>query len=328
MPLATTYNQTGNREQILDYLTRVEPEETPKLSSFSKGPTPKAMLVEYQTDDLDAPSFDGVLEGADVATFTDQGDGREMLSSRHMKFREQYQVSREQELVNTAGVANDIAYAKAKAMKQLKISIESALGSDTEAAAQSGSTTYKMRGLGKWIDNGNTNIPSNVRTPAASIDANGSSTTEANFNAVLQSAYEQCGSKKTYRLFIGPGLKQTISNFERAEGTTTSTVYNVTQAAESKKITLSVNTYDGDFGLVHMIPDLFNARSSGVKALSDTIRHRGYLIDPSIVSIGYLEPPFDKELEDNGAGRRGYCEAIVTLLCKNPKGLGKFNGTS
>jgi hypothetical protein len=44
-----------------------------------------------------------------------------------------------------------------------------------------------------------------------------------------------------------------------------------------------------------------------------------------LVSIGYLEPPFNKELEDSGAGRRGYCEAIVTLIVKNPKGLGRFD---
>lgn len=324
MPIATTYNQTGNREHILDYLTRVEPEETPKLSSFSKGPTPKSMLIEYQTDDLDAPEFDGVLEGEDVANFDDQGDGREMLNSRMQKFRQKWSVSKEQELVNTAGVANDVAYAKTKAMKQLKLSIESAIGSTNEAQAQSGSDAYKFRGLGKWIDDTNTNIPSSVRTPSDSIGTT-SSLTESSLNALMQSVYEQSGQKKNYRLFAGPTLKRKISGFERAEGSTTSTPYQVTQGAESRKITLNVMRYEGDFGNVDVIVDLWNERTSGTKALNDDIREAGYLIDPSLVSIGHLEPPFARELEDSGAGKRGYCECIATLLVKNPKGLGKFS---
>lgn len=324
MPIATTYNQTGNREHILDYLTRVEPEETPKLSSFAKGPTPKAMLIEFQTDDLDAPDFDGVLEGEDVATFTDQGDGREMLNARMQKFRQKWSVSKEQELVNTAGVANDVAYAKAKAMKQLKLSMEAAIGSTNEAQAQSGSDAYKFRGLGKWIDDSNTNIPSNVRTPSASIGTT-SSLTESAFNSVLQSVYEQSGSKKNYRLFAGPTLKKSISDFTRAEGSTTATPYQVTQGAESRKITLNVMRYEGDFGNVDVIVDLWNERTSGSGSITDAIREAGYLIDPSLVSIGYLEPPFARDLEDAGAGKRGYCEAIATLIVKNPKGLGKFS---
>lgn len=323
MPLATTYNQTGNREHILDYLTRVEPEECPKTSSFNKAPRPGAMKVEYQTDDLDAPAFDGVLEGEDVSTFKDQGDGREMLESRMHKFRDTWQVSKEQELVNTAGVSNDVAYAKAKSLKQLKISMECAIGADQEAVVQSGSTAYKMRGLVKWIDSTNTNIPANVRTPAASIGTT-STLTEPTFNAVLQSAYEQGGMKKKYRLFAGPTLKQKISNFSRADTSSNDSTYSVTEAATSKQVTLNVMRYDGDFGTVDIIPDLFIERTSGSSSITDAVRQAGLLIDPAMVSIGYLEAPFAKDLEDSGAGKRGYCEAIATLLVKNPKGLARF----
>jgi hypothetical protein len=281
------------------------------------------MLVEYQTDDLDAPSFEGIAEGEDVATFKDQGDGRQTLSSLMQKFRDVWQVSTEQELVNTAGVASDVAYAKAKAMKQLRLSMEAAIGSDTEAVAGGGGAAYKMRGLVKWIDAANTNIPASVRTPAASVGTT-SGLTEAGFNTVLQSAYEQSGVRKNWRLFAGPTLKKTITGFTRAEGSITATPYNVTQAADSNKITLNVMRYDGDFGTVDVINDLWIERTSGVKAIAAANREAGLLIDPSLVSVGYLEQPFAKELDDNGAGRRGYCEAIVTLICKNPLGLGRF----
>ena len=32
-----------------------------------------------------------------------------------------------------------------------------------------------------------------------------------------------------------------------------------------------------------------------------------------------------KRPKDSGAGKRGYCEAIVTVMVKNPKGLGRFS---
>jgi hypothetical protein len=323
MPIATTYNSVGNREHILDYLTRVEPEETPKLSSFAKGPTPKAMLIEYQTDDLDAPSFDGIAEGEDVATFKNQGDGRVMLSSRMQKFRDKWQVSREQELVNTAGVPSEVAYSKAKSLKQLKLSIEAAIGADQEASAGGGGAAYKMRGMVKWLDSTNTNIPAAVRMPAASLGTT-SGLTEAGLNTVLTSVYEQSGSRKTYRLFAGPELKSTISGFTRSEGSSRTPVYTVTQGAETNKVTFNVTRYEGDFGTIDIIPDLWLERTSNVKALDVNNRRAGLLIDPSLVSIGYLEQPFQAELDDNGAGRRGYCEAIVTLIVKNPLGLGRF----
>lgn len=323
MPIATTYNSIGNREHILDYLTVVEPEETPKLSSFSKGPTPKAMLVEWQADDLDAASFAGVPEGEDVSTFNFQGDGRALLSNRMHKFRDHWQVTTEQEAISTAGVPSEVAYAKAKSMKQLKRSIEAAIGADQEAVAGGGGAAYKMRGMAKWLDATNTEIPAAYRMPAASLGTT-SSLTEAALNVVLQSVYEQNGVRKTFRLFCGPTLKGKISGFTRAEGTTTATPYVVSQGADSNKVTFNVMRYEGDFGSVDLVPDLWQERSTGVKAIAAASREAGLLIDPSLVSIGYLEQPFAKELDDNGAGRRGYCEAIVTLLVKNPLGLGRF----
>jgi len=39
-----------------------------------------------------------------------------------------------------------------------------------------------------------------------------------------------------------------------------------------------------------------------------------------------MENPTTFELEDQGAGRRGFCEAVIGLCVKNPKALGKFSG--
>ena len=68
MATATSYNVAGNREQILDVLTILEPEETPVVSMAKKLPA-TATFVEWQVDNLSAPAFGGVSEGEDVSSF-------------------------------------------------------------------------------------------------------------------------------------------------------------------------------------------------------------------------------------------------------------------
>ena len=53
MATATSYNVAGNREQILDVLTILEPEETPVVS-MAKKLSASATFVEWQVDNLSA----------------------------------------------------------------------------------------------------------------------------------------------------------------------------------------------------------------------------------------------------------------------------------
>lgn len=324
MASATSYNTTGKREDILDIVTTVDPEQTPMFSSLAKTGSPKALNLEWQTDVVDAPTFAGVVDGTDVSTFDNKAAGRILLNNRVQTFRRPYQVSRLQEAVETAGVPSEFARSKSKSITELKIDIESALGSDTELQVGSGAQPDLLRGLGKWVDSTNTNIDSSVRTPSAS-EGTTSTLTEASFNAVIQSTYEQSGSAASFRQFSGPTLQNSITNFARAEGTTTSTPLQVVTQASSKELTFSITRYVSDFGTVDVIPDLFLARTEGADLVTAG-KQRGYLINPSMVSVGLMENPTTFELEDQGAGRRGFAEAVLTLCVKNPKALGKFSG--
>jgi len=324
MASATSYNTVGKREDILDIVTTVDPEQTPLFSSLSKASAPKALNQEWQCDVISSPTFAGVIDGTDVATFDNKAAGRVLLNNRVQTFRRPYQVSRLQESVETAGVPSEFARSKAKSIQELKIDIESALGSDTELQVGSGAQPDLMRGLGKWIDSTNTNIDASVRTPSAS-EGTTSTLTEATFNAVIQSTYEESGSSATFRQFSGPDLQHAITNFARAEGSTTSTPLTVNTPAASKELVFSITRYVSDFGTVDVIPDLFLARTEGA-ALVAAGQQRGYLINPSMVSISMMENPTTFELEDQGAGRRGFAEAVIGLCVKNPKALGKFSG--
>lgn len=337
MAESTTYNTVGIREDLTDFLTILEPEDTPKLSSFAKSPRPTSYYQEWQVDNLSPVSFPGVLEGTDASSFTNQAQNRARIGNYIQKFWRLWAVSDIYEAADVAGVSNEVANAKSKAMREIKRDIESALGSDNEMQADNGSVPYLMRGLGVWIGGTQTvhAVPTIYQTPAASLNnTTTSSLTEANFNTVFQSIFEQNGGKRAYTLFAGPNLKRYISAFQRTTGSSgTTQTYQVTQAAEMHRIDLHVDLYEGDFHTVTIVPDLFNGLTSqGILSTSSFItnqsRARGYVIDPDLVGFGYMLGMESMELPDQGAGRRGLVKCVGTLMVKNPKGLGKFYASS
>ena len=321
MAKATTYNTVGNREDLLSTISVLEPESTPFVSMIKKAKA-TGTFFEWQTDKLRSPSFDGVSEGLDVESFTNQSEDRARLGNYVMKLRETYMVSDIQQLVDTAGVSSEFANAEAKAVRNIKRSLEAAFCSSQDRQADAGSgTPYKTRGIFKWLGVGGqpSDIPSDYQNVANDTT---STATEVTFNAVLQELYEANGMPGgQLTLLAGPSLKKEISNFSRAVASVQNT-YNVTQSAESKKITLTVNLYEGDFGNVAVVPTLWNLRTSG----SDTVDgDAGLLIDPEYVGMHSLKAESANELEDQGGGRRGMVSLIAGLACYSPKAHGYFN---
>lgn len=321
MALSTSYNTAGNKEQILDIITVLEPESTPFVSMMKKG-NATSTFVEWQADKLSTPSFDGVSEGEDVSSFKNQAEDRVRLGNYVQKFRDTFQVSDIQQLVDTAGVASEFANAEGKAVRNVKRSIEAAFCSAQDRQAEAGGgTPYKTRGLLKWLGSGGQ--PSDVPAAYQSVanDVTGTQT-EATFNSVLQELYQANGMPGgQLTLIAGPSLKQEISNFSRQLAASNGT-YVVNQDAESRKITLTVNLYSGDFGDVAVVPSLFVNRTSG----SDTIDpDAGLLVDPEYVGMHSLKAESATELEDQGGGRRGFVDVIASLACYSPKAHGFFN---
>ena len=329
MAQAASYNVAGNREQILDVLTILEPEEPPVVSMAKKLPA-SATFVEWQVDDLSTPAFGGVNEGEDVSSFDNKAVNRTKLGNYVQKFRRQWMVSDIQEMVNTAGVSSEVANSEAKSLRELKRDLEAAICSTQDRQAEAGSgTPYKTRGLGKWLGNASggtipaapSDLPAAFTIPTGSTETT-TTITEALFNGVLSTRYQQVGSSNSkLTLVAGPALKAQISNFTRAEGTARAITYHVNQEAASKTVTLSVNVYDGDFGLVNIMPTLFNNRTSGSNTIDDDW---GYLIDPDLIGLLVLKAEGNTELENQGGGRRGYTDVIAGLACFNPLGFGVF----
>jgi len=318
---ATSYNTAGNREDLTDAISILEPESTPFISMMKKGKA-TGTFVEVQVDRLKTSSFNGVSEGEDVGSFSNQAEDRARIGNYVQKFRQTWKVSDIQQLVDTAGVASEKANSEGKCVRQIKRDIEGAFCSAQDRQAEAGSgTPYKTRGMLKWLGVGGQ--PSDVPTFAQNVanDTTGTQT-EATFNSVLQELYTANGMPGgQLTLIAGPSLKQEISNFSRQLAATNGT-YVVNQDAESKKITLSVNVYEGDFGNVFVTPSTLINRTSG----SDTVdADAGLLIDPEYVAMHTLKAESSQELEDQGGGSRGYVDVIAALSCLSPVAHGYFN---
>lgn len=321
MAKSASYNVAGNREDLSDILTILEPESTP-LTSMANKATATGTFFEVQVDDLSTASFDGVNEGEDVTSFDNKAANRARIGNYVQKFRRTYAVSDIQEIVNTAGVASEFANAEGKAVREIKRDMEAAFCSSQDRQADSGAgAPYKTRGMFKFLGLGGqpSDIPAFARNVAN--DTTGTQT-ETTFNSVLQELYEANGMPGgQLTLIAGPTLKKEISDFSRQAGGA-GFAYQVTQPAESKKITLSVNFYEGDFGNVAIIPSTLLNRTSGSATIDGDA---GLLIDPDYVAIHTLKAESNSELENQGGGRRGFCDVIAGLAVHSPKAHGYFN---
>lgn len=329
MPGLIETDQVGKREDLSDLISVVDAKETPVSSLLPKGKALSNSLFEWQADAYDDPNTDGVLDGADVTTFSNKSENRAKLSGRVQKMRRSWMVSDLSEnLSNVAGLASEKASAKAKCILELKRDIESVICSDNDSQEQDGTSTYKTRGLGKWIQNGaqtDLPVPAAFRTPTASINTTAmASLTETLVQDVLESVYNESGKKGSYIMPCGTKLKRAFSGLAQYVPDKAShlAVRRVSQA-KPDMIVNTVSVYEGDFGTVTLLPSLFLANGT-----ADAPTRRGYLMTPDQAEIRFLRQPGGMELENKGGGPRGYADTILALCVKNPLGMGKFAATT
>ena len=329
MAFSNTYDTTNtgsavsNREDLTDVLSILAPEETPILSSLNKQKA-NATFVEWTVDSLSDPVTTGIREGVDVSTFTDKFAGRARLGNYVQKFRRDFQVSDLQEAVDSVGPAK-IAQAEAKSIRELKRDIEATLASANDRAVEDGSSTaYALRGLGDWLDSaGPSDVPAGFRTPAASIyTATEAGTTEFGeeaLNDIITSIFEQTGSTNDLMLIADTGLRRVIADFARTSGSSDNSVRNVNFDGGSGQITLRVDMYESDHGMVSIV----NGNPSCMPNFGgNTSNSSGYLINPEYAGIHELIALGSTRLPNQGGGERGYVDCALTLGVYHPQAHG------
>ena len=333
MPISSTYSpnapaaKTGtgsavsNREDLSNELSLLAPEETPILSLCSKGKA-NATFSEWTVDSLAAPVTTGISEGSDVTSFSDKFADRARLGNYVQLMRRDYLVSNLQQAVTSVGPAN-VAQAEAKSMREIKRDIEATIASDNEMTVENGAgTPYGMRGLGKWIQDSAqaTNaVPAAYRTPELSIIESGNTSTtvtESTFNTLIGSIFSKNGEMNSLTLVANTALRTLISGFSRTLAASNGT-YTVNQDATSKTITLSVNMYDSDFGMVKIL-------NGNPSCMPTALTKVGYVLNPKYLGFNTLIPMGATRLENQGGGERGFVDVAGTLCVKHPQAHGKI----
>jgi len=225
-----TYDDTVRREDLIDVITDVSPDENP-LSTMLARTTAMQTLHEWPEDYVSRPSsVSGAIEGA-AATYSDLSQPERRINITQV-ISQTFRVSGTERAVDVAGMSDPLDYQAAKALRQWKNNLEYSLVQGAIASGSSG-VARQMAGLQSVVTSHLTNRNS------------GTSLSETEFNAMVKESWDDVGSDDVFDLVLVPfGLKQKISTF-----TAGSTRY---VDASDKRLTRPVMVYESDGG-VHRI---------------------------------------------------------------------------
>lgn len=285
MSVQNTYagNRIQNREDLSDVIAALSPMDAPIYDKLEKG---KATNVyhEYLTQEQ--------TRGANAASYaegTDFGVAANLTPTRQVNYVQTiaaiYQVSREQELTNTAG-GSELARQRRYAMEAWKTYMEHELIWGSGISGTSG-TARIMKGF--------------LTLLTTATNASGQSITEVRLNSYMQNVWQNSTGGQMM-LFAEDSLKRTIStNF------ITSTTKNL-EASKARTLASRIDVYEGDFGVVELYPHRDLAGSN-----------RLFIFRDQSAKLSVMETPNDTELPKLGHYTKGVITGSGTLEVSFPK---------
>lgn len=335
MPLLTEPNQNLKREDISDEMVIVDAKSTPFTTMLRKGPAPENTLFEYPVDSYASPKTTGRADGADVASgdIENHASARTKVAARIQWF---LRAGGAGKIANTvpdvAGVGKGKEFSRAavKKMVELKRDMEYTFLSTNESAADDGTNGSKTRGVGKWVQNGAQSdqpVPAAFRPAATQVKSitgsDVSTLTEADIQGILEAMFQVTGSKGTYHCFCRTGVKRQFTSFTltQTQSSTVLPLRRYTQDQADSTITASIDRYEGDFGTILLIPDLW------MDATNAPLQH-AYILNMDRWHCRPQQRPMMTELPFQGGGRKFMVDAIEALACDNPLGEAKIVTTA
>jgi hypothetical protein len=263
----TTANAVGEREDLSDVITRIDPDETPIFSALRKE-TGNGVFVEWQVQELAAAVATNYQnEGADASYATPTATTR--LGNYMQISQKDAQVSGTLDAVDKAGRDAEVAYQKVLKGLELRRDIEKYLNSDT---ARSASDPRKAGTLSSWITNvddaSGTSAATGDGTDVPNMSGTNRALTLAQIDNAMQAAYTDGGQPNM--LVVSPAKKATFSDLN--SGSVATNQINYTAPREAA-IVGSVSLYLSDYGQLDVVIDRF--------ASDDRV----YLLDSDYASI-------------------------------------------
>lgn len=300
----SSYITIGNREDLEDVVYRIDPTDTPFMSSVSKG---KATNVnhEWQTQALAAvDTANAVLEGDDATT--DAMTPTVRLGNICQISDKVARVTGTQEAIDHAGPGGKMTEQMVLKGLELKRDLESIItGTNQAKNAGSAGVARNTASLLSWIVTNNSSgatgsAPGAALGASTRTDGTQRAFTEALLKPVLKSIWEQGGDPS--KIMVGGFNKQAFSTF-----TGRSTPQ---EMAKDKKIVASVDFYEGDFGRQSVTASRF-------------MRSRDCLIlDMEYWGVSYLRNMTTKDLAVTGDNMRKQILCEYAVVAKNEKASG------
>ena len=245
----SSYDATGNREDLSDVIYRIDPTDTPFLSGIGKGKA-KATYHEWQTQALAAASTgNAVIEGDDATTDAVVPTSR--LGNYTQISDKVAQVTGTQRAVDSAGRDDEMDYQILLKGRELRRDMEAILLNKQARVQGNDSTARKLAGAPAWLVS-NVSKASDGSNPTgngtdARTDGTPRAFTEDMLKAVLRSCWDNGGKPDT--IMVGGYNKQVISGF-----TGGATRFD---KSEDKKLYAAIDVYVSDFGDLKVVPNRF-----------------------------------------------------------------------
>ena len=279
-----TYQDSTRREDLLDIISDVSPDDNPLSTMFSTT-TASQTLHEWVEDYLARPtSVSTAVEGA-AATYSDLTQAARRNNVTQI-IATTFRVSGTEREVNVVG-GDPMEYQAAKAMKDWKNKLEYAILRGSRASGDSG-VARQMAGI------------ENIVTSHATARLSGTSLSETEVNDMIYDVANDVGTGDVPDLILTTlKLRQKISTFTAGSTKTVD--------ASDKRLTRPVTVYESDFG-VHRI---FGHKD--VTSAAATPGPRVLLLREDKWRIAYLRKPVKEMLAKDGDRDNGQIVGEATL---------------
>ncbi len=330
----------SEREDLSNLISIISREDTPFLSSIGKVKA-KAILHEWQTDELRAPGANVRAEGVDFDDITEGTQHRTRLGNYTQIFAEKLSVSNTKRTVDQAGVKDEFKYQMKKKGTEMRRDLESALVHSWQGKVASdpremgGVQSYASDAMvwdaiaGTFCDDAGSDF-NGVFLGSGTFGAGpGAAVTEVavdltDIDEVQQKVYEEGG--KSTRVMVSPKNRRVISAAAQLANA------NVRRdIGESGKLRQSVDLYESDFGEVFIVPNwimgLDGVDGAGPLYTGDTPGDfTAICYDPMWFNLATLRPMQEVDVGPRGDSTIGMLVEEVSLEVKNPKGFGLIIG--
>jgi hypothetical protein len=291
-----TYDDTARREDLLDIIGDVSPDETPLLTLFGTTEV-SGTLHEWLKHSVSRPtSVQTNVEGADTVFNDLSQPTRENNITQILK--EAVRVSRTERKVNVAAMGDPYAFQKADRLRVLKMNMEYAILNAAKASGASGSAR-QMNGIDAFI------------TTNVTARNSGTSFSETELNDIVSDVWTNCDPDKIFDMVLCTfKIKQAVAGFG---GNSTRFI-----DASERRLIKEVLVYESSGGS-HRIFAHKDVRNS---AGSTTV----YGLREDLWKTGYLDKPMFEELAKLGDSDRGHWVTELTLESLEEKASAKRTG--